>query len=282
MAAQALPPSIRRRERTVHQIHLGPPQQGGLGEAEPHQPGAGIGEAAGRIERFAGGAGAHQQAAAAPVAPPAPHGEGFQAQQQPLGFRHAAIADPVAGQQAAGGGQGHHPLPALQGLPVGCHAGGAPHGGVHGRRHQHRRLAGQQHRGHQGVAQPVHPAAQGGGTEGRQQHQLGPFGQLHMEGPGGSGAPGVVVAVAGVAAEAGQGHWAHQPRSGGGDGTAHQGAALHQGAHQLRQLHCRDAAADQHQHPAAGQGIGGAAGFSRGCKGISQWGQGDQSSSKGS
>jgi len=33
MAAQALPPSIRRRERTVHQIHLGSPQQGGLDPA---------------------------------------------------------------------------------------------------------------------------------------------------------------------------------------------------------------------------------------------------------
>jgi hypothetical protein len=49
------------------------------------------------------------------------------------------------------------------------------------------------------------PAGQAGGTQGRQQHQLGPFGQFDMQGPGLAVAPLVAIEGHRRPAQAGQG-----------------------------------------------------------------------------
>ena len=234
-----------------------PAETGGLGQQHPHAAGAGIGEAAGRIEWFAGGTGAHQQPPAPPVAAAARQQQGFQGQQQHRRGGHASIPDPVAGQQTAAGLQGQHPLPGPQLPPVAPHRRRRPHGAVHGGGGQHGRLAGDQGAGQQGVGHPLHPAGQAGGAEGGQQHHLGPFGQLDVQGARGPVAPLVGLDMAGLTAEAGQRHRTHQPLGAGAEDAAHQGPPLHQGADELGQLDRGDAAADQHQHTPAGQGIGG-------------------------
>ena len=113
------------------------------------------------------------------------------------------------------------------------------------------------------------PAGQAGGTEGRQQDQLGPFGQLDMEGPRFAVTPLVAIEGYRGPAEAGQGRGTDQLGGTGGEHAAHLGAPLDQGAHHQGQLDRRNAAADSHQDAPARQGIAkgpiGAGG--RGCHG---------------
>ena len=188
-------------QRSMHQLHGRPPQTGRLGQQHPHQTGAAIAEKAGRIEGFTGGARTHQQAQTLPIALPAPEGHRLQGQKQQLRLHHPARTLAITGQQARRRGQGQHARKALQLLPVALNGPGLPHRGIHRRRRQHRRLGGQQGARQQGVGQTMHPAPQAGGTEGSQQHQLGPFGQLHMQGPWGLMAPLIGVEIAAVPAE---------------------------------------------------------------------------------
>ena len=239
----------------MHQGHLGPPEPRRLGQQHPHAAAAGIGDTAGRVEGFAGGAGRHQQPQARPIAPPAPELQAFQGQQQLQRLGHAAIPLAVTGQQPRRRPQGQHPLKTFQQLPVAAHGRSRPHRRVHRCRRQHRRFAGQQGAGQQGVGEPMHPATQAGGTQGRHQYQLRPLGQLHMEGPGCLVAPLVAVKQAGIAAEAGQSHRAHQLGRRRGEQAAHLGTALHQGADHQGHLDRGDAAADGHQDAATRQGV---------------------------
>ena len=106
MAAQALQPGGIHGQGPMDQIHRGAAQPGGLGQQHAHAPRAGVGEAAGRIEPFAGGASGDEQVLAGPIAAPAPKGEGLQGQEQGGGFGHAAGPLAVAGQQAGSGAEG--------------------------------------------------------------------------------------------------------------------------------------------------------------------------------
>ena len=76
-----------------------------------------------------------------------------------------------------------------------------------------------------------------------------------MEGPGCLVAPLVAVKQAGIAAEAGQSHRAHQLGRRRGEQAAHLGTALHQGADHQGHLDRGDAAADGHQDAATRQGV---------------------------